>query len=140
MTLGTSDWVTIIATALSIVCSAAVSIGVAIWQVKKALHPRSISDTPERVFSSSSRAWLLAQVWPFLVSAALALFLLMQALTSEGAVTRSFVISLVFGSLLLVFSILSSLGFVVAAAFRPFYLVMQKLPNSPKVQAPSSET
>lgn len=140
MTLGTSDWVTIIATAVSIVSSAAVSIGVAIWQVKKALNSQSASESAERVFSSSTKAWLLAQVWPFIVSAALALFLLIQALMSEGVVTRSFVISLVFGSMLLAFSILSSLGFVVAAAFRPFYLALQKLPSSAKVQAPSSET
>ena len=140
MTLGTSDWVTIIATALSIICSAAISISIAIWQVKKSLTPQPTHSDPERVFPSSVRAWLLAQVWPFFVSGVVAIFILMQALLSEGAVTRSFVISLVFGSLLLAFSMLSSLGFLVAAAFRPFYLKLDKFSRPPAARAPSSKT
>ena len=140
MTLGTSDWVTIIATVLSIICSAGVSVGVAIWQVKKSLNPRPTSGRTEQVFSSSVRAWLLAQVWPFMVSAILAVFILVQALMSDGAVTRSFVISLVFGSLLLASSVLSSFGFIVAAAFRPVYLTLGKISLPHGAQAPSNET
>ena len=136
MTLGTSDWVTIIATALSIICSTGISIGVAVWQVKKSLNSQSTPGKLERAFPSSVSAWLFAQIWPFIVSGVLAIFILVQALLSEGTVTRSFVISLVFGSLLLAFSILSSLGFMVAAAFRPFYLKLEKfsLPSAVQIR------
>jgi hypothetical protein len=140
VTLGTSDWVTIIATALSIICSAVISIGIAIWQVRKTLNPQPTPSKTDRVFPSSVRAWLLAQVWPFIVSGVLAVFIITQALLSDGAVTRSFVISLVFGSLLLAFSVLSSLGFLVAAAFRPAYLKLEKFSLPRAARAPSSET
>ena len=121
MQLSTSDWVTIAATAVSVVSSSLVAIVVAIWQVKKGAAQSTVNDSPKSI-AKSTRRWLMAQLWPFACSAAVALIVMSHALMQDGAVTKSFVISLVLGAFLLAFSILSAVGFIVAAAFRPAYL------------------
>ena len=111
MQLSTSDWITIIATAVSVASSSFVAIGVAIWQVRRMLQAEKVQVEARPVFKASIRVWLLAQLWPFVASGAVALLLIIHTLSSSGEVTRSFVISLVCGGFLLAFSLLSSLAF-----------------------------
>ena len=124
MQLSTSDWITIIATAVCVARSSFVAIGVAIWQVRRMRQAEKVQVEARPVFKASIRVWLLAQLWPFVASGAVALLLIIHALSSSGEVTRSFVISLVCGGFLLAFSLLSSLAYVIAAAFRPMYLLL----------------
>lgn len=139
MALSTSDWITIIASAASVVSSALVSIGIATWQVKKATTPLKIGGQEMKVFTLSSSRWLAAQLWPFVASTFVSVVVLSQSLLANGPVTKSFVISLVLGSVLLVFSVLSVIWFIVAAAFRPAYLSLGNLALAPSQPAAAKQ-
>lgn len=125
MQLSTSDWVTIAATAVSVLSSAAIAIGVAIWQVKKTSNAGSPRIVSQPVFEAAAWKWLVAQLWPFATSSVLGLILVVGPLLTDGPVTRSFVISFVCGGFLLAFSAVCASILVVAAAFRPAYLALQ---------------
>ena len=138
MQLSTSDWVTIAATLVNIFTSAAVAVGVAVWQVRKALTPRIPPNIPEPVFTVEARQWLTAQLWPLGMSVLLGLILVVGPLLTDGPVTRSFVISFVCGGFLLAFSAVFAAILVVAAAFRPAYLATQRF--YAKYEAPKGAT
>ena len=137
MQLSTSDWVTISATFVSVLSSAAIAVGVAVWQVKKTLSAGTPPVVSEPVFSVETRQWLIAQLWPFAMSSALGLIFIVGPLLTDGPVTRSFVISFVCGGFLLAFSALCSAMFVVAAVFRPAYMAMQRFYS--KYETPRAE-
>ena len=127
MQLSTSDWVTIIATVVSVLSSAAVAVGVAIWQVRKTSTAQITKVAPDPVFTADTRKWLVAQLWPFVTTFVLGLILVVGSLLTDGPVTRSFVISFVCGGFLLAFSVVCSAVLFVAAAFRPAYFALQRI-------------
>ena len=137
MQLSTSDWVTIAATAVSVLSSAAIAIGVAVWQVKKTSGPTSTRPASEPIFTATTKKWLLAQLWPFATSSVVGLILVIGPLLPDGPVTRSFVISFVCGGFLLAFSAVCTAILFVAAAFRPTYLALQQF--YAKYEVPKSE-
>ena len=123
MALSTSDWIVIIATTVQVVV--ALSIGVLqLMAMRPKTKPIESQDNP---LSASNIKWLANNVWPFLLSCVIAVGIMWHALASDGEVTRSFVVSLVFGALLLSFGILASIACVVAFAFRPAAIAFKEM-------------
>ena len=127
MPLSISDWVTIAATGASIITSAVISIGVAIWQVRRSSAPRQAGIAKQAILDTEIRKWLLAQAWPVLIHAALGVYFVTKALAGPEPVTQAFVVQFVCGTLLLSFCLLYSALLILAAAFRPAYLLMGRI-------------
>jgi len=131
MTISTSDWIAIIAATAQVV--ATLSIGV---PQLMAMRPKTNpTDTQVNALTNPNNIkWLVKNVFVFVLSAGASVWIMWQALSTGGdAVTRSFVTSLVFGALWFSFSILSILGFVIAFAFRPLSMAIDRLAEKYKL-------
>ena len=134
MPLSTSDWVTISTTAASIVCSTVVSVAVVAWQVRRSSAPRTEEYKAPALFDSESMRWLRAQLLPAVGYLALGLYFVIKAVRSEGPVDQTFVIQFVCGALLLCFWVVYSVKIVLAAAFRPTYLRLNRFSEGAKIK------
>ena len=115
MALSNSDWITIIATTIQVV----VALSVGVLQLMAMRPKTNPTETQATLFSAPNIKWLMSNIWPFLLSCVVAAGIIWQALSSTGEVTRSFVISLVFGVFLLSFGILTTIVCLLVFAFRP---------------------
>ena len=123
MALTTSDWVVIIATIVQVV----VMLSIGILQLI-AMRPKTApAESQNSPLAATNIKWFIGNVWPFLLSCFIAIGIMWHALASDGEVTRSFVVSLVFGALLLAFSILAIITCFLAFAFRPAAIAFNKM-------------
>jgi cbb3-type cytochrome oxidase subunit 1 len=129
MMLTTSDWIVIIGTIVQVV----VMISLGILQLMAMRPKTTITETQNIPLAVSNIKWFIGNVWPFLLSFAIAVGIMWHALASDGNVTRSFVVSLIFGALLLAFSILTIIACVLAFVFRPTAIAFNKMAERWKI-------
>lgn len=125
MALNTSDWIVIVASTVQVVVM--VVLGVLQLLAMRPKAEPAPTAPPDTSTLKPHFKWFARQAWPFAISLVVGGWFMFSAIFSEGEVTRSFVLYLVFGTLLLSFSILATIScLVIAVVFRPIALIFNR--------------